>query len=103
MIKAGRDVHHRPDDHLTVADDGTLLQAIQAEDGHLGHVDDGGGESASDVAHRCDGERATTEVIERCGAIARVYPRSRASPSRRFGLLLVSLASALSSKQTHSH
>src|SRR5690606_6329194 len=58
------DVHHRPDDHLAVDGDGSILDGVQAEDAGLGRVDDGGGQQRAVDAAVGNGERTAFELVQ---------------------------------------
>jgi hypothetical protein len=44
VIVSERHVHHRPDYHLSIHRNGTLLDGVQPEDADLRRIEDGGAE-----------------------------------------------------------
>ena len=57
-------VHHGADLDLAVNGDGLVLDGVQAEDGSLGQVDDGGAHEGAEDAAVGDGEGATSHVLD---------------------------------------
>jgi hypothetical protein len=64
VIVAEGEIHHRADDDLAVDGDGALGDGVQAEDGALRRIDDGGRQHRAEDAAVGDGEDAALEVGE---------------------------------------
>ena len=58
------EVHHGADLDLAVDGDGLVLDGVQAEDGGLGQVDDGGAHEGAEDAAVGDGEGAAGHVFD---------------------------------------
>ena len=58
------EVHHGADLNLAVDGDGLVLDGVQAEDGGLGQVDDGGAHEGAEDAAVGDGEGAAGHVFD---------------------------------------
>ena len=63
MVERHRDVPHRPHDDLAVAHDGSVGDAVEAEDRDLGVVDERRHEQPAELARARDGERRVAELV----------------------------------------
>ena len=63
MVVGQRDVHHRPDDHLALAGDRALFDLVQAENAHLGRVEDRRAQQRAEHAAVGDGKGAPAQIV----------------------------------------
>ncbi len=75
VVREG-EVHHGTDLDLTVDSNGTVLGGVEAEDGRLGKVDDGGTHQGAKDAAVADGESAASHIFDRELAVASLYHHS---------------------------
>lgn len=64
MVVGQSEVHHGADLDLAVDGNGLLLDGVQAENGGLGQVDDGGAHEGAEDATVGDGEGAASHVFD---------------------------------------
>ncbi len=71
VIVAERQVHHGTDDHLSVHGDRAFLDAVKAEDAHLGRIEDRGAEQRTEDAAVGDGKGTAAQIFQGEGPILR--------------------------------